>query len=174
MKLFRMNSSLTSFTYPIIKIAVCIALTVFCISRNRILHISSTWGNRLVTISAAAIVILSILCFYISVCELFCVAENKRKARPNHTPTKPIPLSEIFTMSKENDIIEIEAQKDGALLTLGASAVSDYGSSKFTDKKYYIGATEYETFEEFAADLQKQFPEGYVQVYRIDGIPCGK
>lgn len=170
MKLFRLNSSLTSFTYPIIKIAVCVALTVFCIERDKVFHVSSVWGDWLVTIFATAIVAFSILCFFLSVFELFCVVENKRKERPNHAPTKPIPLSEIFTMSKENDIIEIEAQKDGALLTLGTSAVSDYGSSKFTDKKYYIGATEYETFEEFAADLQKQFPAGYVQVYKIDGV----
>ena len=77
-------------------------------------------------------------------------------------------------MSKENDIIEIEVQKGGVLLALGASAVNDYGSSRFSDKKYYIGETKYESFEEFVVNLQKIFPAGYVQAFRIDGIPCSK
>lgn len=174
MKIFRLNSSLTSFVYPIIKIVACIFLTVFCISRNRIFHIPPAWGNGLVTIFSTAIVILSILCFYISVCELFCVAENRKNMRPNHVPTKQILLFDILTMSKENDIIEIEVQKGGVLLALGASAVNDYGSSRFSDKKYYIGETKYESFEEFVVNLQKIFPAGYVQAFRIDGIPCSK
>ena len=63
---------------------------------------------------------------------------------------------------------------DGTVLALGASAVSDYGSSEFSDKKYYIGQTEYESIEEFAASLQELFSAGYVQACRIDGLPCGK
>lgn len=173
-KIFRFNSSLTSFVYPAVKIAVCIALVVLCVSRNRIFRISSGWGKWLAAIFFTAVGILSILCFLLSVCELLCVAENREKLRPNHAPAKAIPLAEILAMAKENDILEIEVVKDGVLLALGASAVSDYGSSEFSDKKYYIGQTEYESIEEFAAGLQELFPAGYVQACRIDGLPCGK
>ena len=173
-KIFRFNSSLTSFVYPAVKIVVCIGLVALCVSRNRIFQISSAWGKWLATIFFTAVGILSILCFLISVCELLCVAENREKLRPNQAPAKAIPLPEILAMAKGNDILEIEAVKDGVLLALGASAVSDYGSSEFSDKKYYIGQTEYESIEEFAASLQELFSAGYVQACRIDGLPCGK
>ena len=86
MKLFEVQTDLTSFTYPVVKIVICLSVIIFSIVRNRIFHFSSPWANAVVSVVCFVLTIISILCLYISAGELFHTAANRKNA--NNHPLK--------------------------------------------------------------------------------------
>lgn len=84
MKLFEVSTDLTSFTYPVVKITICLSIIVICFVRDQIFHFSALWANAIVTALCFVLVMASILCLYISIGELFHTYGNrKRKDRKN-------------------------------------------------------------------------------------------
>ena len=57
MKLFEVKTDLTSFTYPAVKITICLLVILFSIAQNRIFHFLSAWVNAVVTILCFALAI---------------------------------------------------------------------------------------------------------------------
>ena len=81
MKIFELNTKLTSYSYPLAKIIISIMVVLFCIFRNHIFTISLKPLNFLVTLICFAATLAAILCTYISVGELFYVRKNKKKKK---------------------------------------------------------------------------------------------
>lgn len=81
MKLFEIQTGLTSYGYPVAKIAICLSVIFFSIFRNQIINISSSWANVLVTVICLVLTIVSILCLYISVGEVLHTHWNRRKRK---------------------------------------------------------------------------------------------
>ena len=81
MKIFELNTKLTSYSYPLAKIIISIMVVLFCIFRNHIFTISLKPLNFLVTLICFVVTLAAILCTYISVGELFYVRKNKKSKR---------------------------------------------------------------------------------------------
>ena len=81
MKIFELNTKLTSYLYPLAKIIISIMVVLFCIFRNHIFTISLKPLNFLVTLICFAATLAAILCTYISIGELFYVRKINRSKR---------------------------------------------------------------------------------------------
>lgn len=173
MKLFELQTDLTSYTYPVVKIFVCMSIIVFSFFRNRIFHISSLWMNEIVSILCFVLSITSILCIYISIGELFHTASNRRNTHYHRRPTdvKQLTIETITKLVSENDIIEIEVCTDVKTIVIGASSECKYSSSVFENKLFYISDSEYDTIEQFTEALNDLFPNRIIPVSKIDGLP---
>ena len=80
MKLFEVQTDLTSYTYPVVKIIICLAVISLSLLRNRIFQFSNTWVNVTVTLLCFVLTIAGILCLYISVGEVFHTSTNRKNA----------------------------------------------------------------------------------------------
>ena len=79
MKIFELNTKLTSYSYPLAKIIISVLIVLFCIFRNNLFTIALKQLNFLVTLICFVATLAAILCTYISVGELFYVWKNKKK-----------------------------------------------------------------------------------------------
>lgn len=169
-KLFELQTELTSYTYPVVKLVICLTIIGFGIGGKQYVHFSSVWFNILATLFRFVIAILCILFVYISIGELFYIYSNRRGTNRKVIEPKPIAIHTIVEMVSENDIIEIEVSVNQRIIKLGSSSDCKYSDSKFTDKLYYIGKSEYKTIELFTDAITALFPTGSIPVLRIDGL----
>ena len=77
--IFKVQTDLTSFTYPIVKIVICILFYALMFFRNRFLSITTVLGEVLTTAIVCVLGIATILCVYISICEIFFTIGNLLK-----------------------------------------------------------------------------------------------
>lgn len=173
MKMFEHRTDLMTYSYPLIKIIVCLAIILICIFRNRFIGNL----NRFMSIVIAAICFLvglaSILCIYNAVAELFYVSENRKNSRVQNIDCRRIKqftIDEIETILLNDDIVEFEVIYNCARYKIGASSDCKYSSSIFTDKAYYINDVEYATIEKIKKALIDLFPKGTIPVLTIDGL----
>lgn len=171
MKQFEVQTDLTSFAYPVAKIIICLSVIIFSIVRNRIFRVSSPWVNAVVTMICFVLTIISILCLYISVGELFHTASNRKNMNYHPLAVKQLTVEAVTKIVSENDIVEIEVCTDDKTIIIGASSECKYSSSVFEDKLFYISSSEYDTIEKFVESLFELFPTGVIPVSRIDGLP---
>lgn len=174
MKLFDLNTKATSYTYEIVKIVVSLAIIIVGINFKHIIPIQieslPLWLNILLRILVAQVVILSVLCIYTSAGEFCYVCANRSNKKREVGYTEKLPIETVVKLVSENDIVEIEACVGASMVKIGASAESDYSSSKFKNKRFYIQDSEYTTIEAFIAALSAIFPDGSLPVARIDGL----
>ena len=171
MKLFELQTDLTSFTYPVVKTIICLSVILFSIVRNRIFSFSSAWANVVVTIVCFVLTIVSILCLYISIGELFHTHSNRMNINYQPLDVKRMTIEAVIKIVCENDIVEIEVSTDNKTIKIGASSECKYSSSIFEDKLFYISSSEYDTIELFKEALIDLFPKGIIPVSRVDGLP---
>lgn len=171
MKLFEVQTDLTSFLYPIVKIIICLSIIVLSFMRNLIFRFSNPWANTAVTLLCFLLLIASILCIYISIGEIFHTYENLKLANYKSSKIKQLTIGEVTNIVSENDIVEIDVCIENKVIKIGSSADCKYTSSIFEDKLFYISNTEYETVELFNEALLELFPEGNIPVSKIDGLP---
>ena len=81
MKIFELNTKLTSYSYPLAKIIISVMIVLFSIFRNNVFTISLKQINFLVTLICFLATLAAILCIYISIGELFYVRKNKKKQK---------------------------------------------------------------------------------------------
>jgi hypothetical protein len=77
--IFKVQTDLTSFTYPIVKIIICILFYALMFFRDRFLSITTVWGEVLTTAIVCVLVIATIFCVYISIFEIFFTIGNLLK-----------------------------------------------------------------------------------------------
>lgn len=171
MKIFELQTNLTSYAYPIIKIITSLAIIVISIERDHIYRISNRWLDAVVTLICLVLTLASAMCIYISVFELPYVHENRKKADVDPSKAKQLSIETVLKIVSENDIVEIEVYTDNKTIKIGASADCKYSSSVFEDKLYYIEKSEYKTIEQFTEALTELFPSKSVPVLKIDDLP---
>lgn len=171
MKLFEVQTDLTSFTYPIVKITICLLIIVLCLARNRLFYIPTLWINAIITALGFLLLIASILCLYISIGELFHTYTNRKKINYQSIDVKHLSIEEITKIVSENNIVEIEVCTNNKTIKIGASSECKHSSFVFEDKQFYVSSCEYETISQFREALFDLFPKGIIPVSRIDGLP---
>ena len=175
-QIFSLQTDLTDYKYPLIKIVVSLIVILLCFFRNKIFVISSRPLNIIVSFLCFAVTMASILCIYISVPELFYVRKNRKRAKfkASNISTTPFSLERIICLAKENDIIEFEIKFQENIVKIGASSDNKLSSSEFFDKKFYIEKEEYLTSNEFEKELFKYATNGKINIITIDGIKAKK
>ena len=154
-----------------VKIIIFLPVIVFCLVRNQIFRFSNPWANFAVTLLCFVLTIVSILCLYISIGELFDTYENRKHTNYQSTDAEQLTIEAVTKIVSENDIVEIEVCTDNQTIKIGASSDCKYSSSIFTDKLFFISSSEYETIEQFTEALNELFPEGIIAVSKIDDLP---
>lgn len=171
MKLFEVQTDLTSFCYPIAKVIVGLTLIITCFFRRRILNFSTKWLDVVATLISLIVVLICILCIYISVGEILHTFSNRQNNRQTHgEKVSCYSFEDIVDLIRHQDIIEIEVSSSNEVVKIGSSAENDYSSPLFTNKKYYIGSRELETLESFSEELMRLSTQGNLCVISIDGI----
>ena len=178
MKLLKCNEKISSYKLPIIKVISCSLLIVLIISLNSILPIDNHFWNELKNIVAAIVVALSVLCIYISFCEMLLLSERRELAKVEikkaMKSSKFCSVDRILSLLEANDIIEILIISNQQIIKLGASSDSHPWSSQFFDKKYYIDDFDCIEIEEIKEKLNSYSVDAKVQVVTIDGISPNK
>lgn len=171
MKLFEVQTDLTSFTYPVVKIIICLSVIIFSLARNKFIQFSNLWANAAITLLCFVFTVASILCLYISIGELFHTYDNRKNINYQSSDVKELTIESVTKIVSENDIVEIEVWTNNKVIKIGASADCKYNSSIFEDKLFYISNTEYETIEQFTVALIELFPKEIIPVIKIDDLP---
>ena len=171
MKLFEVQKDLTSFTYPAVKIIICLSVIFLSFARSRIFRFANSWIDFGVTLLCFVLLMVSILCIYISVGELFHTCANRKNINNQASDVKLLTIEAVTKIVSENDIVEIEVCTDNQTIKIGASSDCKYSSSIFEDKLFYISSSEYETIEQFMQALNELFPKGIIAVSKIDDLP---
>lgn len=175
MKLFRCDENIKTYKFPAIKIVLCSLLVVLLISRNYLIHINNSLWKTIIDLVCFQVVILSILCIYLSVGEMILLNERKKEDKINiekaRTYSKTHHVDSILSLLEENDIIEISILSNDQIIKLGASSDCHPGSSHFFDKNYYINSKNGITIEELRGIINNYSTNSKVCVVAIDGIP---
>lgn len=174
MDIFHVNESLKSYTYPIVKLLICIIIIVIFICRGQIIHTDSKTIKAIIGVCCTIAGIICIYCGYISIFEIFQVHENRSAISTisNYTinDSKPYMIDEVVTIVETNDIIEIQIIVNNSIVVIGSSSDCKAGSSKFFDKLYFIDKEKFSNIEEFKDYLSQYSINLKLSVILIDGI----
>lgn len=150
-----------SYAYPILKIAICVLYIIFCFFV----------GEFSLFFRVIFAVCLFQVLYYLagSIEDVIDVSENRGKKDVKKEWTVRCGVKKIETILNENDIIELIIKSDKEIIRIGSSSCLDRFND-FSDKKYYINDSEYDTIDEFTEELKKIYPGGRVTICSIDGI----
>lgn len=170
MKLFEPNLNSTSYTIPIIKLVISVAIITACVFRNSIFHIENKLLGIIFSSVAFVFTIICIVIAYISCCEIYATFENTHESVIANEKYSLMHIDDILSRIDSNDIIEYQILTDSGTILIGASSDNRYGSNKFFDKKYYCDKQEFDSIDELSNALSKYLVNDYLQVLSIDGI----
>lgn len=174
LKLFEMQEHLTSYARSITKIILSIFIVLVCIFRRKLFYISEGWLSVSIAIISLTLVIPSILILYISICELICTYSNRKHRAASVEDAVFVSVEDIVAIADRDWIVEIEILSQKGILKIGSSADNVYSEEKFFDKKFYVGACEFDSAEEFAEELTFISRDGSLPVLTIDGVPANR
>ncbi len=176
MRILKCDTSIKSYTYPIVKLVLSSLLIVVLIERGHFYTINSPFWKVIEGALGVAVLVLSVLCIYISLCEVLLLYERNEKGKKDlekaMARSKNLSVSYILSLLEDNDIMEILIAYGHRIVTVIASSDSHHGSSKFFDKRYAIDDKEYLDFVAFKEALLPYAKDGQFCVLEIDGIPA--
>lgn len=176
LNVFKCNENLKSYTYPIVKILICVVIILIIINSNKFIPVNenNVLIESFIRIISVGFVISSIMCIYISASEMILIHENRFKKnislRSGVQNSKEYSFDELVNLVEKSDIIEIEIFVNNNLIEIGSSSNSNNYDSKFFDKLYYIDKNEFVDINDFKVSLIPYSKNGKISVTAIDGI----
>lgn len=137
-KLFSFQDGLTSFTYPVVKIVISLALLISAMLCARIVDFSNPLANLAFKVLYCAFAMACILCLIISIREFFSVISNRKSAHASPRDGKALTIQAVVELVSRHDIIDIEACRSNKTIKLGSSAESEYRGAPLKNKLFYI------------------------------------
>ena len=178
MRILKCDTSIKSYTYPIVKLVLSSLLIVVLIERGHFYTINSPSWKVVEGALVVAVLVLSVLCIYISLCEVLLLYERNKKGKKDlekaMARSKNLSVSYILSLLEDNDIVEMLIAYEQCIVTVMASSDSRHGSSKFFDKQYAIDDEEYLEFATFKEALLPYAIDGAFCVIEIDGVPANR
>lgn len=177
MHIFEFNDEIETYTYPIIKIIVCVVIYIALFYRDKLLGSPKEPAIIiLIYVIVAILAIGCICCLELSFAEMLALHMRRVEAKRDveKLRTKKYAVDDIVAMAEQEDILEIEIKFDGKIVKVGSSSDSCPGRSDFFDKAYFCNAgklEEMESIEEFRERLEVYSTEGVLEVFSIDGLP---
>lgn len=170
--IFKCSEKIRSYTYPVIKIVLCVLLIIFLVNRNHFFVIHSSVWEIVVRIICFQIVILTVLCIYTSAAEMVLLHERRTAAAASALPEgRDYRIDELVSVLESNDILEITAAADGKVIRFGASSDCRSGDARFFDKSYYIDDKADIGIGEVKQALKHCTDNDLIHVLTIDDIP---
>ena len=165
--------NVSSCRYPITKLLISSAIiALMCLRKSICARIGATI-NPLANVACGVIGCAALWCIITSVVEIatLCKTKQKQQKRVGQKETYSYSLETLYSLVEKNDIIEIIILFDGRRVTVGSSAESDRGSSRFYNKEYYIDSRSFCSFEEFRQEMRNMFQDdAKIRVVEIDGV----
>ena len=176
MKIFKCDTSIKNYRYPIAKIVLSCLLIALLVMRGCFFSISSGFWKLATGILGAQIVVLSVLCIYISFAEMLLLYERREKKHFGKaiSQSRVFSVSYILSLLEANDIVEILLACDNRIITVMASSDNRQGSAKFFDKRYHIGDSTFTEFADFKEAIIPYAIGGEFCVIEIDGVPANR
>ena len=177
MKIFKCDENITSYKIPILKIISCsFLIALLLIGRIYFFRIDNLFVDSIVGIACALIIILCVLCIYISSGEMLLLHERRVYSTADIkkliSKSKNYPIAIVLSLLEENDIIEFSIVWENQIVTFGVASDSQNGSSRFFDKTYYFNNfNDCIPIEEFKDKLNSYSLNGELCVIAIDGMP---
>ena len=81
MRILKCDTSIKSYTYPIVKLVLSSLLIVVLIERGHFYTINSPFWKVVEGALVVAVLVLSVLCIYISLCEVLLLYERNKKGK---------------------------------------------------------------------------------------------
>ena len=171
-RIFKVNSEIKSYSYPTIKILLCLVVIGVLINRDRLFSLGDKRWDSAMTVLAGVLTMGCIFCIYISVAEIDELHErlvdNQRSVEG--TVVKQYPIENLMKLIKKEDILEVEIKFQEKIVKIGCTSDNKWSTNEFFDKVYYCNDTEYETIEAFREVLNTYEIDGMLEVVSIDGI----
>lgn len=108
-KLFSFQDGLTSFTYPVVKIVISLALLISAMLCARVADISNPLANLAFKVLYCVVAMACILCLIVSIHEFFSVISNRKTAHASPQDGKALTIQAVIDLTSRYDIIDIEA-----------------------------------------------------------------
>lgn len=170
MKLLGLRDGETSYTRTLIRLTVCVLLCLIGAFRQEIFPFLE--DMPILDYLFIGIFILSLYFGIVSAIQLSVIAENRREPKAiDREKTQPYTPEQLLSLVSKNDIMDFEILSDeGVILHVGASSDYDKRNGKFFDKMFYIEKQEYRDIGAFCDALSRYAPDGFLRLYRIDGM----
>lgn len=171
-KLFEVNSELTNYTYPVIKILGSLIVLFILINRSRILKVLEKEETIVVTVLAFILTVACIYCIYISIAEISEFHDRRvdMQKKVDEAVTKPFLIEEILDLVDKEDVLELEIKVQQKIVKIGCTSDNRLSTNEFFNKAYYCGEVEYESLETFGKVIRDYTTDGILDVITIDGI----
>ncbi|MBR5310475.1 MAG: hypothetical protein IKU42_05080 [Oscillospiraceae bacterium] len=170
-KLFYKIFPKDTYTFPVLKIIICVALWPAVWFRD----IFYSLDKEPLTVKQ-----ILFICLYMSgafllgaileIKDIYKKRHKKVKPAKRKSKTRELSIADIIKLSRENDIIEIKAIINNEYILLGSSSECKTIGYEFYNKIYYIEEKEFETIEAFECELNVLLPDRSIEVVKIDGV----
>lgn len=178
LKWFEFNRDVKTYKFPILKICVCSLVMLLLIAIFPVRKALSSFWDDAIGVLSALVGFLCIFCIALSFCEIISVSENREIEKLDKktalAKSKTFLLDDVLSLLKSNDIIDILIFSNEQFIKIGSSSESVRGSSRFFNKRYYLGDEEFESFEDFSEILRSHSQNDSLCVVTIDGLPVTK
>lgn len=175
MNIFIMNTSLKTYTYPIVKISISVIIILVSVFWNKIFQTTNNVTNIIVSVVSFVLCLICIYCSYVSIAEIVYLHDVKKEENLDSvsiqiSDCKQYSLDDIKMLVESNDIIEIYILVKNNILKIGSSSDYNYSKNIYFDKEYYVGKTNYKKIEDFTKDVTQYLINEKIYVVAIDGV----
>ena len=171
-KIFKVNSEIRNYTYPTIKILLCLVVILVLMNRNRLFSLEDKRWAIISTVLALVLAVGCIFCIYIAIDEIVELHDRRvdMQKKVDEAVTKPFLIEEILDLVDKEDVLELEIKVQQKIVKIGCTSDYKWSTNEFFDKVYYCDDAEYETIEAFREELNAYEIDGMLEVVSIDGI----
>lgn len=170
-KIFKVNSEIRSYSYPAIKILLCLVVSLVLMNRNRLFLLEDKRGAIAMTVLALVLGVGCIFCIYISIAEIVELYDRRvdNQRIVGAVVIKQYPIENLMKLIEKEDILEMEIKVQEEIVKIGCKSDNKWSTNEFFDKVYYCDDTEYGTIEAFREVLNAYEIDGMLEVISIDG-----
>lgn len=171
-KIFEVNNELKSYTFPVIKILLCLVLFFILFNRDKLFPFADKHLSVVATILSLALVVICIFCTYVSIAEMIELHDRRVDNQRNieKLDCKQYSIENIVSLIEKEDILEVQIKVQQEIVKIGCISDNNWSTNKFFDKVYYCDGTEYESIEAFRKVIHAYTTDGMLDVISIDGI----
>ena len=170
-KIFKVNSEIRSYSYPTIKILLCLVVSLVLMNRNRLFLLEDKRWAIAMTVLALVLGVGCIFCIYISIAEIVELYDRRvdNQRIVGAVVIKQYPIENLMKLIEKEDILEMEIKVQEEIVKIGCKSDNKWSTNEFFDKVYYCDDTEYGTIEAFREALNAYEIDGMLEVISIDG-----
>ena len=171
-KIFKVNSEIKNYTYPTIKIILCLVVILVFMNRNRLFSLEDKRWAIVSTILALIVGVGCIFCIYIAIAEITELHDRRvdNKGIVGEVVIKRYTTENLIKLIEKEDILEVEIKVQEEMIKIGCTSDNKWSTNEFFDKVYYCDDAEYENIEAFREVLNAYEIDGMLEVVSIDGI----